>query len=212
MNPRKGLLIMNLKESFRYQNFLDVIERSAISELVQRDHCLRRTMHHHMNAVNPDVEDKIEVDDLEDYPGNDKVIRFFVDLINEKQGITDAIGKAKQSIPFDIDSAVATNKFRQAIANSISVMISHRPSKSIERGSAYKFNVEGNQIPYYYDIDVTTEDAYDRALAKEIMRQYNSEADKVSSEIDAAMINTIVDFTPKWDMNDTFEEILVQYS
>ncbi len=212
MNQRKGLLIMNIKESFRYQNFLDQLEEYAISELIQRDHCLRKTMNHHMNAVNPDVEDKIEVDELEDYPGSDNVIRFFIDLINERQGITDAIGKAKQSIPFDIDSAVATNKFRQALAKTISVMLGRRPSKTVERGSAFKFNADGNQVPYYYDIDVTTEDAYDRASAKEIMRKYSSQADKVSSEIDVAMINTNVDFTPKWDVNDTLEEILVQYS
>ena len=37
---------MNLKESFRYQNFLDMMMRAASASIQQRDHCLKVTKTH----------------------------------------------------------------------------------------------------------------------------------------------------------------------
>ena len=80
------------------------------------------------------------------------------------------------------------------------------PTKRVEQGRGYKFNAEGNQMPYLYEIEVSTTEAYDKTEAKQYMRSVIADADKVSADIDSAMINTQVDYTPKFDVNDTFED------
>ena len=84
----------------------------------------------------------------------------------------------------------------------------HSAGKSTEQGRDYKFNVEGNQVMYYYEIEVESSEAYDRAKAKELMRDMIAKADENSTLIDAALINTMVDYAPKFDVNDNFEDAM----
>ena len=46
---------MNLKEAFRYQNFLDRVFGAAAISIQVRDHCLTQTREHLCNKVNPDA-------------------------------------------------------------------------------------------------------------------------------------------------------------
>ena len=85
-------------------------------------------------------------------------------------------------------------------------MISYSPSKRTVSGTDYKFNNDGEQVAYHYDVEVTKEDAYDRAEAKRIMRECKSLADKTSSMIDGALVNTAVSFRPSFNVNDSFED------
>lgn len=203
---------MNLKESFRYQSFLESMMRSASSSLQQMQHCLTITKTHKRNKANPDAEDIEEVVECESaYYPNDDVISFMAWLVEEREKLTTAIGRAKMSVGFDIDAAVETNKFRQLVNSSIKGMMRFVPSKKIEQGRDYKFNVEGNQTPYIYDIEVVTTEAYDRDNAKKVMRDMISTADKTSAEIDAAMINTVVDYTPVYDVNESFEDVMAEF-
>lgn len=203
---------MNLKESFRYQKFLETMMRCASTSIQMTGHCLTTTKVHKKSKANADVEDLTEVVECEStfYP-NDDVISFMAWLVEEREKLTTAIGKAKASIGFDVDAAVETNKFRQILNNSVKGMLRQTPSKRTEQGRDYKFNVEGNQTPYYYDIEVVTEEAYDRNSAKVIMREMISASDKTSAEIDAAMINTVVDYTPVYDVNDSFDDVMAEF-
>lgn len=203
---------MNLKESFRYQKFLETMMRSASTSIQMAGHCLTTTKVHKKNKANSDVEDLTEVVECEStFYANDDVIKFMSWLVGEREKLTTAIGKAKASIGFDVDAAVETNKFRQILNNSVKGMLRQTPSKRTEQGRDYKFNVEGNQTPYYYEIEVVTEEAYDRNSAKAIMREMISASDKTSAEIDAAMINTVVDYTPMYDVNDSFDDVMAEF-
>ena len=42
------------------------------------------------------------------------------------------------------------------------------------------------------------------------MKKYHKETDEISAKLDAIEINTMVDFTPQWDVNDTLEDILTE--
>lgn len=204
---------MNLKESFRYQTFLESMMRSASSSLSQMQHCLTITKTHNRHKANPEAEDITEVVECEGvYYPNDDVIAFMEWLVGEREKLTSAIGKAKASVGFDIDAAVETNKFRQLLNGSIKSMMRYTPSKRTEQGRDYKFNVEGNQTAYYYDIEVVTEEAYNKDNAKRVMRSMISEADKTSAEIDAAMINTVVDYTPVYDVNESFDDVMAEFT
>lgn len=174
---------MNLKESFRYQNFLDMLMRSASVSITSKDHCLVTTKTHHYNKANPEAEDVEETISVDEFFPNDTVIAFMKWLVEEREKLTKAIGAAKASVGFDIDAAVATNKFRQEINSSIKNMLRYTPTKRVEQGRGYKFNAEGNQMPYLYEIEVSTTEAYDKEGAKQYMRSVITDADKVSADI-----------------------------
>lgn len=200
---------MNLKEAFRYQNFLDRIFGAACVSIEKRDHCLTQTRNHLYNKVNPDMENvKEEVKTEEDFFANDDVIQAMLFLIEEKEKLSIAINKAKESIDMDIDAAVSVNKYRQLFNKSVAFMMRLNPCTRIETGIAQKFNSTGDPVDYKYDVEVTSVEAYDRKAAKKIMKKVISEADKTSAAIDFVKVNTTVDYTPVFDVNDSFEDVM----
>lgn len=202
---------MNLKESFRYQNFLDSLMKNASCSIQKSEHCFEVTKHHFKSKANPDAADMDEIVENGEFYPNDNVIAFMECLVTEREKLTTAIGKAKASLEFDLDAAIETNKFRQMVNNSIKGMLRYTPGKRFEQGRDYKFNIEGNQVAYVYDIEVENKDAFDRNNAKRIMRNMINKADEVSHDIDAAMINTEVPYTPCFDVNETFEDVMAEF-
>ena len=202
---------MNLKESFRYLNFLDKMLESARMSVNDPSHCLKTTRTHLKKAVNSEAENVVEVVEVDDYFKTDTVIKFMTYLIQIRQSLTEAIGAAKRDIRFDIDAAIATNKYRQSVCSTLRYVQKYTPSKKIERATDYKFNVEGNQVAYYYDVEVNKELSYDRNTAKKTMKDIIKEADETSARIDAAMISTMVDFAEPFDVNDTFEDVMNEF-
>ena len=202
---------MNLKESFRYQNFLDGKLNDARYSIADRTHALKVTKVHLKKKANPDAEDITEVVEVEEFIPNDDVIAFMCWLVAERQKLTEAICTAKASLSFSLDAAIEANKFRQYTASAVKGMLKYTPSKKTEQGRDYKFNVEGNQTPYYYDIETSFEEAFTRDSAKKAVRDMITAADKTSAEIDSAMINTVVDYTPVFDVNDSFEDVMAEF-
>lgn len=202
---------MNLKESFRYQNFLDRMMRDACYSVQNSDHAFTITKVHNKTKANPDATDLSEVVEVDDFAPNDDVIRFMAWLIAEREKLTKAISAAKVAVGFDIDAAVETNKFRQQANQAVKRMLAQRAIKRTERGQDYKFNAEGNQMPYYYEIEVTSTEAYDKAKSKDFMRSVIAEADKASADIDSAMINSTVDYEPRFDVNESFEDVMAEF-
>lgn len=203
---------MNLKESFRYQNFLDGLLGCAVNSVTDRKHCITVTKTHLRNKANPDVDDVTETVEVGQFFKNDDVLEFMKLLVDEKLLLTQKISEAKASIAeIDLDAVIESNKYRQRVSNAVKLMMTHIPRKTVERGLDYKFNVEGNQTSYYYDIEVECVEAYDKGAAKDLMRDMIATADTNSTLIDAALINTNVDYTPKFDVNDSFEDAMESF-
>ena len=202
---------MNLKESFRYQNFLENMMQYAGSSPTDREHGLTVTKTHLRSKANSDAEDVREIVDCGEFFKNDDVFAFMLMLVEERSKITNAIGAAKASLGFDLDAAVETNKFRQTVALRAKSMLRLTASKRTERGTDYKFNVEGNQTQYYYDIEVESVEAFDRDHVKTVVRDIMSESDQVSAQIDFAMINTVVNYDPPFNVNDSFEDVMTEF-
>lgn len=202
---------MNLKESFRYQNFLDSQLNEARCSIIDSTHALKTTKVHLKKKANPEAENITEVVEVEDFFPNDDVVSFMCWLVAERQKLTEAIYKAKASLDFCLDAALETNKFRQYTSTSIKSMLKFTPSKKTAQGRDYKFNVEGNQTPYYYDIETSLEENFTRDTAKKVVRDMITTADKISAEIDSAMINTTVDYEPAFDVNDSFEDVMAEF-
>lgn len=203
---------MNLKESFRYQNFIEAAIRAAGTSVCSADHCLTTTKKHLRSASNPDAEDITEVVEVDPFFSNDDVLRFMSFMVDQKKKLTEAICAAKKALPFDVDAAIATNKCRQQVCSSIRSMLrATQPSKRTTDGRDYKFNVEGNQTSYYYTIEVTKEVAYKQEEAKKLLKELIVKSDEVSSAIDGAMVTTAVDYEPPFDVNDTFEDVMNEF-
>lgn len=199
---------MNLKESFRYQKFLDSVMLKAATSVSVSNHCLKTTKVHKRDAANPGAGDLTEVVEVPAFVPNNTMLMFMAHLVDEREKLSIAIGKAKASVAFDIDAAIETNKFRQSLNSAIRQMMRHTPGKSKSQERGYKFDINGIQQAYYYDVEITTTENYDKNAAKSLMRSTITKADEVSAEIDAAMINTIVEYEPFYDVNESFEDVL----
>lgn len=202
---------MNLKESFRYQNFLESMMGFAGESITNREHSLTVTKKHLRSKANSDAEDMEEAVNFGEFYKNDDVISFMFFLVKEKEKLTTAIGLAKATIGFDLDAAVETNKFRQTLMGRAKMMLRYVSAKKMERGTDYKFNAEGNQNQYFYDIEVEYTEAFNREEAKRLVKEIATEADKTSAAIDSAMINTQVDYTAPFNVNDSFDDVMEEF-
>lgn len=199
---------MNLKESFRYQKFLDNMMVRATNNLADLSHCLVTTKKHFRNAVNPEAQDEEETVDNGEFISNDTVMEFMAHLVDEREKLSTAIGVAKANIGFDMDAAIETNKFRQSVNNAIRNMMRYATGKKKTQEYGYKFDINGVQQAYRYDVEVTTTENYDKTAAKSMMRDMITKADEVSAAIDAAMINTQVEYEPPYNVNDSFDDVI----
>lgn len=202
---------MNLKEAFRYQSFLETIMSYACRSIMDRDHAFKVTKNHKCHDANPEAEDFSEVVDVGEFYPNDDVIKLMTSLVDERMVLSSAINDAKQKLResgTDIDAMVSANKFAQRCAGAINDMLRYSKTTRQQTTSGYKFNNEGNQVPYYYVVEYSSEDNFDRANAKDIAKRLVTGADMTSAAIDVAMVNAVVDYTPPYDVNDSFDDIM----
>lgn len=201
---------MNLKESYRYANYLDGLLSTAYTYLRNKGFVTTTVEEHLRKQSNPDVENEtIEVQkpfDVEFSPND--VIDFVVKVITEKEKLSAAIAKAKNTTDVNIDNAIAMNKKKQGFVSVLNGIADIKPSETITTGNDYKFNNEGNQVKYFYNIKKITTIDYNRTDVKKLIKKYLKETDEISAKLDLIEITTQVDFVPAWDVNEKFEELV----
>lgn len=208
---KKGEKYMNLKESYRYANYLDRLMDTAYEHLSNRRFITTTTQNHLRSKANAEVQDEtLEVPkpyDV-DFSPND-IIDFVVKVIDEKEALASAIATAKAKTEINIDNSVAMNKKKQSFVRLLNGMAGIKPGEKIVSGSDYKFNAEGNQVKYFYDVVEKTSIDFDRNDVRNLAKKYLQETDEISSKLDSIEISTEVVFTPSFDINDSFEDIVV---
>lgn len=202
---------MNLKEAFTYQNFLDRLAVNATESIRDRSHAFIVHQTHKRKAANVDAEDTTEIVDAGEFSENDDVIRFMDRVIELKHDLSAAITNAKMSVEFDMDAELDANRLRRSAADALKQMLRFTSSTRTEKATDYKFNVEGNQTSYRYDVEIVMEERFDRAAAKSRLRDLLRKADEVSAKIDTAMVTTEVEFDAPFDVNDTFEDAMEEF-
>lgn len=208
---KRSKKIMNLKESYRYANYLDTLLNTAYRYLQNKGFTTTTKQNHLRSKANSEASDEIvEVQkpyDVEFTPND--IIDFVVGVITEKELLANAIAKAKSGAEINIDNAVAMNKKKQAFVSVLSGIVNIKPSEKTTQGTDYKFNQQdGNQIRYFYNIEETTTIDFNRNDVKALIKKYSKECDDISSKLDAIEINTIVEHTQKYDISDTFEDLV----
>ena len=201
---------MILKEAFRYQNYLSRLIDEAIDYLTTTSNVTITKQEHLKSKSNSDAEDEVVIvdkcSDIEYKPN--QVIDFLLDVLNEKEKLSDAINKAKLNTEINIDSSIAINKEKQRIISIFDRLSKIKSGERIRNDSDYKFNAEGNQVSYYYEVKETTTIDFDRNKVKGIVKRLRRESDNISNELDRVQVTLDVDYSPTYEINDDFEDSL----
>lgn len=203
--------MINLKEAFRYQKYLDGLLTESIIEMSRDQHMFRTTENHLYNDANPDKENVVREQEVDDYVGNDVMVDFVEFIIRNKELLTEAINKAKHSMDFDMDALVTSNKMRREAVSYMKTVLTKKPSTYTQTGSDWKFNGEGNQTKYYYTIEITKEDSFDRKRFRNAINKLNREAELISTKVDAGLVNTLVDYDPPFDVDEELDQVLLSF-
>lgn len=213
MEENKGDDYMVLKEAFRYSNYLSTLITEAQDYFYDVDKCFEiKETHKRSAACTNAVDEEITVTDGTNQTYSlESVIKFIRDAINEKEKLMNAIEKCKsENCPF-CDSEIQVNKVIYNVVNYLGRISSSKDRTSTRIGRGYTFNVEGSQTMYQYDIDVERKAKFDRKELKETIRELRSFADERSMKVDQLFTTTEMDFTPMFDVNDSFDDIMETY-
>lgn len=205
---------MNLKEAFRYQNKLQRLMEEAEDILRRERNVVKVEQTALLHKVNPDAADETTLEPADTVYAEQitDIAVLLMFLLGERERLSGAIRKAKQSMDMDFDGEVSLNTRRQEIAGIFRSMAQLRSSETLipNGGIGYKFNAEGNQVSYRCDLKKVTTINFDRTKIRNYAAALSRRADQVSAELDRRMVITEVPYEPPFDVNDTFAEILAR--
>ena len=204
---------MNLKEAFQAQNKIEKLFDFVSGYLDDEKNLTTVTeKHFRSKAAEGQADEKIEIAVDNKFPP-DKVIEFYLMLIDERERLARAIHTAKSSMKFDLDTAVDVNKKRHLAAETLRGLRQFQSSSLLQKsaGVGYVFNKEGNQTTYRYDIERVKTIDFDRNRVRKLIKKIQAEADKVSNEIDAALISTNVRYKLPFDAHAGALEVLEEF-
>lgn len=195
---------MNLKEAFQAQNKLGELMRYIILYLSDSDNVMTITEKHlRSKALAGQQDESVDAScKAEEAFDVGRLLGIWEELMEEKNRLSTAIGKAKADMDFNLDAAVDENKSRRAFLSTLQGLANRKSSHELEKGagSGYVFNNEGNPTSYCYDIDRIMTIDYDRSKVRAMVKEMNRISDEVSIKIDEALLRTHVDYTPRFDL------------
>lgn len=207
---------MNLKEAFRCQNKLKALMDEAESILEDKRNITEVKVTTLYSRVVPERENEVTVEAApSEYADRiDAVAAFLLDLLHEREKLSQAIRTAKAQLPIDMDSEVSLNTRRQAVARVLRTMADLRCSETMRPGGAvgYRFNAEGNQVAYRCDEKRVTTIHYDRNRIRAELKKLTAQLDAVSTELDRWLINSEVTYEAPFDVNDSFAAIFEAFA
>lgn len=200
---------MNLKTAFQHQNFLTSLMTEATNKLSGYGGLLTITEQEHLRnkAVASAIDETIIVknEDLVDYSIDD-IVEFAYSLTAEKQVLTNAISETKKLSAHNIDDIIALNKIKRNMSNIFAKMLTINNTEAVRKGSGYTFNVEGNQVSYIYDIVEKKSPNFDKESVRKFQKSLLTETTTNSDLVDETMLTSSVDYTPIYDLSNSFEE------
>ena len=207
---------MNLKESFRFQNKLQILMDEAHTILNDDRNVTRRETTILRKKVMAEAENEttVAIAPSEYADRITEVCSFLVYLMNEQQKLSKAILATKASLPIDMDSEVSLNRKRQLICGTFRGMIDLRSSEMVRAGggTGYRFNADGNQVSYCCDAKLVTTINFDRGHVRGLLTELSQKADSISTKLDQCLVNYEVDYVPPFDVNDSFAVVFEAFT
>lgn len=216
------MFLFSIKESFRYMNFIEK-NISTLSRYLSNTSNSVTIKEYHLKArSNSDTKnEEIDMTSERTYPCNIVDIAFLVkQLTDQKLKLSLAIEDAKKTLILDwkednknltLDSAVEYAKKSRELANNLKSLVDIKSSETKKTGNDYKFNVEGNQVQYRYNIEVKTTIDFDRNNVNDLYKKLLSKADILSTQIESAMLKECVEYIPLYDIHDSTTEVVDKY-
>ena len=206
---------MNLKEAFRFQNKLQSLMDEAERILADDRNITQVKVTALYKKAMPEQENETTVEPApSEYADHiDAVAAFLLHLLGEREKLSRAIRAAKERQEMDMDSEVSLNSTRQSLASFFRHMVDLRNSEKLLPGGAtgYRFNAEGNQVPFRCDAKRVVTIHYDRNRVRNYLKQLTEKSDRVSAQLDRCLINSQVDYDAPFDVNDSFAAVFGDY-
>lgn len=203
---------MNLKEAFRFQNKLQSMMDEAQSILGSTANITKVQNTYLRKKVMPEAENETTIDaPATEYSEQITLVaEFLLHLLSEREKLSVAIFQAKAglNLPAGLDGEVSLNNKRQEVAGLFRRMAGLRSSEVLipNGGTGYRFNNEGNQVSYRCDVKRVTTINFDRNKIRKMCGDLSKKSDEVSAALDSVLVNTQVEYTVPFDVNDTFAE------
>ena len=206
---------MNLKEAFRFQNKLQSLMDEAERILADDRNITQVKVTALYKKAMPEQENETTVEPApSEYADHiDAVAAFLLHLLGEREKLSRAIRAAKERQEMDMDSEVSLNSTRQSLASFFHHMVDLRNSEKLLPGGAtgYRFNAEGNQVPFRCDAKRVVTIHSDRNRVRSYLKQLTEKSDQVSAQLDRCLINSQVDYDAPFDVNDSFAAVFGDY-
>jgi len=205
--------MITLKKSFELQNYLSQLLNNALCVLSLNDNITTTKQKHLRKKSYSEAEDEeIIVKKSHDFQFTiNDLVKFIDVLIKEIDKLTTAVNDAKYYNGKNFDAMIAMNNKKRNILRRYEMMASLKPTESIIKGQAEKFNEAGEQVTYRYDIEQVTTIDYDRNEIKKKVSQLRKEVDETSDAIDAMQLQSMVDYDPIFEIGDNLEDVVENY-
>ena len=203
---------MNLKEAFRFQNKLQSMMDEAQSILGSTANITKVQNTYLRKKVMTEAENETTIDaPATEYSEQITLVaEFLLHLLSEREKLSVAVFQAKAglNLPAGLDGEVSLNSKRQEVAGLFRRMAGLRSSEVLipNGGTGYRFNNEGNQVSYRCDVKRVTTINFDRNKIRKMCGDLSKKSDEVSAALDSVLVNTQVEYTVPFDVNDTFAE------
>ncbi len=206
---------MNLKEAFRFQNKLQSMMDESRRILQQEDNVTKQETTLLKKKVMAEAEDETRIMEApSEYADRiNEIVGFLLWLLTEHEKLAKAIRRAKSNLQIDMDGEISLNRQRQEVANTLRGMAGIRNSENVvvNGGRGYRFNAEGNQVPYACDMKRVVTINFDRKMVRNAAADLDRKADAISTEIDQCTVNSTVDYAVPFGVNDSFDEAFEVY-
>lgn len=206
---------MVLKEAYRYLKFLNCLHAEILNKVRYDSDVTFVTIKSHLkNDVIPSIPNIDEIEN-EDYEYKlDVLIRLDAAITAEHEFICAGVKQAKASAIVDPDLATQTNIMRRESAEALKKILASRGDETSTKGQSYVLDSNGIPNPYTYEMKIVTRLRFDPQEIRRNMKDILSIADNRSTTIEE-LLSTIEldsDVKPRFDVNDTFDDIYIDFA
>ncbi|MBR3289134.1 MAG: hypothetical protein IKI71_05180 [Lachnospiraceae bacterium] len=199
---------MKVKEIYHYLNTMTKWEDDIVSEMSKSDLFTKTTEYHKKSEVISTEQDETReiVNEDKKYTYDD-CFKLWVDIIDEKKKIYNLIEKAKNENGIS-DTMLSINKSYRVLISALKLGSRNSVKNTrIKRASGYIKGTDGVGA-YEYDVEVVTTPKYDTKYYLDNLDKYTNIADEISERIDTFNTTTDIDYTPRWSIHASVENLL----
>jgi len=213
---------ISLKESFRVLSYIDKTISSLTSYLSNKNNSISVLEQHLKEKSNPEAKnEELDTTTIKEYPDAStiNIINLVQNLIAEKTKLEISVELAKRGIVIEtkdnknlsLDSAISNAKQSRNLANVLNNLINIKTDEKKTVGTGFKFNINGEEVPYRYDVVVTKTINFDRNIVSDNYKQLLEKADKLSISIEKAMMEEIVEYEFPYSIHDSVVDVVSKY-